>query len=287
MWGLMCCLTLLSNSVMAGVFAFVFSTVLITFVGEIIPQAYFSRKALAMASALAPILRFYQFLLYPITKPCAKILDAWLGPEGLYYFRERDLREPIKMHIKSAETDVDQLEGTGALNFFGIDDIEVSMEGEPIDPKSVVSLPLKNKSPVFPGFSSSADDSFLHKIEASGKKWVVITDTTGEPQMVLDSDGFLRAALFGSKPFSPYVFCHRPIIVRDNSVALGEVMGRMKVASHKPGDDVIDNDIILVWADEKRVITGSDILGRLLRGISIKAKTSEQAVRNNWNKGVG
>ena len=31
-------------------------------------------------------------------------------------------------------------------------------------------------------------------------------------------------------------------------------------------DDVIENDIILIWSDEKRVITGSDILGRLLRG---------------------
>ena len=32
-------------------------------------------------------------------------------------------------------------------------------------------------------------------------------------------------------------------------------------------DDVIDKDIFLLWADEKRIITGSDILGRLLRGI--------------------
>jgi CBS domain containing-hemolysin-like protein len=37
-------LTLLSESVLAGVGAFVFSTVAITFLGEIIPQAYFSRK---------------------------------------------------------------------------------------------------------------------------------------------------------------------------------------------------------------------------------------------------
>ena len=35
-----------------------------------------------------------------------------------------------------------------------------------------------------------------------------------------------------------------------------------------PGeDDVIDEDIILLWGEEKKVITGSDILGRLLRGI--------------------
>jgi hypothetical protein len=35
-------------------------------------------------------------------------------------------------------------------------------------------------------------------------------------------------------------------------------------------NDVIDNDLILIWAEEKRVITGSDILGRLLRGIAVR-----------------
>ena len=47
-------LTLLSDSVLAGVTAFVFSTVVITFFGEIIPQAYFSRHALRVAARLAP-----------------------------------------------------------------------------------------------------------------------------------------------------------------------------------------------------------------------------------------
>ena len=46
-------LTLLSDSVMAGISAFVFSTVIITLFGEIIPQAYFSRNALRMAGMLA------------------------------------------------------------------------------------------------------------------------------------------------------------------------------------------------------------------------------------------
>jgi len=35
-----------------------------------------------------------------------------------------------------------------------------------------------------------------------------------------------------------------------------------------PGDDVIDDDLILVWTATKRVITGSDLLGRLLRDIA-------------------
>jgi len=37
----------------------------------------------------------------------------------------------------------------------------------------------------------------------------------------------------------------------------------------KPGDDVIDKDLILFWTDkEKRIITGSDILGYLMRDIA-------------------
>ena len=47
-------LTLLSDSVLAGVGAFVFSTIVITLFGEIIPQAYFSRNAIRMAALGAP-----------------------------------------------------------------------------------------------------------------------------------------------------------------------------------------------------------------------------------------
>jgi hypothetical protein len=51
---------------------------------------------------------------------------------------------------------------------------------------------------------------------------------------------------------------------------LGEVLPRLRVQTGSEKDDVIDDDLILIWADEKRVITGSDILGRLLRGIVLR-----------------
>ena len=35
-------------------------------------------------------------------------------------------------------------------------------------------------------------------------------------------------------------------------------------------NDVVDEDFILLWGEQKRVITGSDILGRLLRGITYR-----------------
>ena len=56
-------------------------------------------------------------------------------------FGERDLRTVIRKHIEAEETDVDRLEGIGALNFLALDDIAVTQEGEHVDPNSVISLP--------------------------------------------------------------------------------------------------------------------------------------------------
>ncbi|MDY6864018.1 MAG: DUF21 domain-containing protein [Thermodesulfobacteriota bacterium] len=261
-------LAILSNSVFAGVFAFLFSTVVITFIGEILPQAYFSRNALQMAALFSPVLRIYQMILYPVAKPTAKMLDFWLGKEGIQYFRERDFRQMIKKHIEADEVDVDHLEGLGAINFLAIDDLLVIQEGETLDPRSIVSLPINEGRPVFPKFEKSHLDPFLQKIHASRKKWVIIIDSTETPRFVLDSDGFLRAALFESYRFNPYAYCHIPIIVYNPKVSLGKVICKFKVHPVHPEDDVIDQDIILLWGDVKRVITGADILGRLFRGIA-------------------
>jgi HEPN domain-containing protein len=261
-------LTLLSNSVLTGISAFFFSTVIITMIGEIMPQAYFSRHALRMASLLAPVLKFYQILLFPAARPTAKILDAWLGAEGIQYFREHSLREVIKKHIEADASDVDRLEGIGALNFLAIDDLMVVEEGENVDPQSVITLPIENNLPVFPDFARTTADPFLQSIEVSGKKWVIIIDNGGEPHFVLDSDGFLRDILFDDAEIDAVRYCHRPIVVENTDLPLGRVLSRLKSYSHRTGTDVIDRDIILVWAkDEKKVITGADILGRLLKGI--------------------
>lgn len=263
-------LTLLSNSVMAGVTAFFFSTILITFAGEIFPQAYFSRHAMRMGSLLAPLLRIYQVILFPVAKPSAMVLDWWLGEEGIRYFRERDLRMLIRKHIEAEESDIERLEGVGALNFLALDDISVTQEGENVDPNSIISLPVKNGMPVFPDFERRVLDSFLLDINSSGKKWIIIVDAHDQPCVVLNANAFLRDALFSVEPFNPYIYCHRPIIVKDSNTLLGSVLSRLSVCSKSEMDDVVDNDLILIWADEKRVITGADILGRLLRGIAIR-----------------
>ena len=261
-------LTLLTDSVLTGLWAFFFSSVCITLFGEILPQAYFSRNALRMGILLVPVIKFYKFILYPVSKPSALLLDNWLGKEGVLYFKEEDIKIMLQKHMESRESDIGRMEGTGALNFLSIDDLPVGDEGEVVDPVSIIPLETEYDLPVFPPFQRTPEDPFLLQVQQSGKKWVIITSVDGNPRLVLNADLFLRDALFGVEPFRPYSYCHRPIVVSDSATPLGEVIQKLRVHPEHSEDDVIDNDLILCWDKKRQIITGADILGRLLRGIA-------------------
>ena len=226
--------------------AFFFSAVVITLLCEIIPQAYFSRNALQMTARFLPFLNFYRASCFPWpSRPrCCSI--GGLGVEGLLFLREREIRSLIDRSAASGG-DIGRLEATGARNFLDLDDVPVTEEGELVDVQSVISMPLANQRCVLPKFDRSPTDPFLRKIDASGKKWVIVTDLTGEPAFVLDSHYFLRDALFDQLETNPGNYWHRPIVVRDMKTKLGDVIGHMKVVPEHPDDDVIDNDLILVW----------------------------------------
>ena len=262
-------LTLLSESVLTGIGAFVFSTFVITLLGEIFPQAYFSRNAIRIAALLSPFIAVYHIVLYIVAKPTAMVLDYWLGPEGVQLFRERDFRGLFALSAGDPHTDLGRLEAIGALNFLDLDDIPVGREGEPVDPRSVISLPIAGEKPVLPVFERSPRDPFLRQIEASKRKWVIFIDEYAQPYVVLNARHFLRDVLFEEEPALPERYWHRPLVVADANTRLGEVIGKMKVRPESPEDDVVDHDLILVWAkDQHRIITGGDLLGRLLRGIA-------------------
>jgi hypothetical protein len=260
-------LTLLTDSVMTGVGAFVFSTVVITLVGEIIPQAYFSRHAMTVGYYLAPVISFYEYLLYPVVKPVAMVLDYVLGPEAFHYFREPDLKEFIREHIDAHKTEIGRIEGIGALNFLTIDDLEMAGTGVPLDPDSIIELPEKEGGPVFPEFERTGEDPFVHNIQKSGKKWIVFTNKNHEPQYVMNANRFLRDLLVSDKNLSIETYCHEPMVVRNQERELGSVMNQL--IRENPDESTFDQDILLLWHDEPRILTGSDILRRLLRGTKL------------------
>lgn len=260
-------LALLSGSVMTGVAAFLFSTVVITVAGEIVPQAYFSRHALPIVAALSPVIRAYQVILYPVARPTALVLDRWLGREAVVYFEERALRDLLKMHAHSSETEIGRMEGIGALNFLDLDDLPVSAEGERIAPESIIRIDFEGNRPVFPPIAPDASDDFLRRVHEADRSRIILVDRSDEPRLILDASSFLRDALFRRDGFSPHAHCHRPIIVTDGSTPLGRVVPRWKVQPSHGEDDILEEDILILWGEERRIITGKDILGRLLRGV--------------------
>lgn len=261
-------LAMLSESALTGILAFLFSTFVITVFAEIIPQAYFSRHALSLTAMLMPVLRFYQIILFPLAKPSALLLDAWLGGEDIRYFQERDLRQVIRLHMDATDSEIDRVEGQGALNFLELDDVPLAEEGEVVAPDSILALDFNGLQPVFPEISPDINHPFLNSINSSGKSWVVITDKEGEPRLVMSANDFIREAIFEPDKFNPYHHCHRPIIAREPHTRLGSLIRKYQVRPGNSDEDIIDNDVILLWGEQRRVITGTDILGRLLRGIA-------------------
>lgn len=93
----------------------------------------------------------------------------------------------------------------------------------------------------------------------------MLTSADGAPQLVLDSDEFLRSVFLNPELSDPYQFCHRPIIT-SGKAPLGKVIYNMRRSKTQKGG-VIENDVVLVWGDKPRIITGADLFDRLLHGI--------------------
>jgi metal transporter CNNM len=261
-------LALLSESLFAGVGGFFLSTFGITFFGEIVPQAYFSRHAIRVGSRLTPVIRFYQVLLYPFAKPSAKVLDAWIGPEGPSFMRESDIEIILQKHIHQHDSEIGETEGRGALNFLDIDDRVVSKEGQLIDSETILAFPVNVDLPLVPQLGTEGDDSFIDALKKVDRKWVIITDTRATPLLVLEAESYLCHWYAQREGLDVYDYCHRPIVVTDPDETLDKVIEQLEVQAEHRNDFVVDKDVILYWnGQDRRIITGADILGRLLKGI--------------------
>ncbi|MFT4843745.1 MAG: metal transporter CNNM [Candidatus Azotimanducaceae bacterium] len=67
-----------------------------------------------------------------VAYPSAKMLDTWLGQDGVHYIREQYLKAIIENHMNAAESDLTHREGAGALNFLSLEDLAVGEEGEAV-----------------------------------------------------------------------------------------------------------------------------------------------------------
>jgi metal transporter CNNM len=100
-------------------------------------------------------------VLWPLDWTTGRLLDAWVGPEGVPRFAERRLRQVLRQHARDASSEIGQVEAVGAISFLALDDLAVGEEGEPLDAASVIRLPFRDGQPVFPALTRRPQDPFL------------------------------------------------------------------------------------------------------------------------------
>jgi len=113
-------IAILLGNVAAGVVAGIVATGLIVVFGEILPQAFVSRHALAVGAKTAWLVKIFIVVLYPVCWPISKVLDKMLGDEMATVWSRRELKEIVTHHRKSEGSRLDRDEERilhGALSF--------------------------------------------------------------------------------------------------------------------------------------------------------------------------
>jgi metal transporter CNNM len=95
-----------------GIIAGIATTLLIVILGEILPQAYFARRALRVCALLTPLMRTMIFITYIAAKPIQLFLDRLFGMESPQLQSRQELGVMITEHLGNnhSELDDDEIE---------------------------------------------------------------------------------------------------------------------------------------------------------------------------------
>lgn len=113
-------LSIFLGSIAPGIVAGLIATGLITVFGNIVPQSLFLRFTMQLGSRTAWLAQLFIFLLYPICKPMAWVLDKVLGDEMPTTYSKRELVKIIEEHRESEDSEIEADEeriARGALTF--------------------------------------------------------------------------------------------------------------------------------------------------------------------------
>lgn len=256
-------LTLLTNSVMAGVTSFLFSTIVLTLVGEILPQSVFSRKAIKFGAFFTPMIRFYQIILYPVTKPTAMALNYFLGKEmPQQYYSEADLISLIEAHYgtDNQAMDISRDEGLGAIHFLELDDRFVKDVGTKILAGQTLAVEFKGKHLKKRYYDHLNPCPFIKKLIKIKHSEVTLTDLNKNPRLVLNVDAFLRYLFTSSKKIDIEDFCEIPFVVTDPKVIVSDILKHFR----SQRSEALDHIHIIYWRGRTRKIIQAEELIYLL-----------------------
>ncbi len=273
-------LSQLSDGLFTGLMAVLMPIISITIFGEFFAQATFLRYAGAICFFFSPIIWALKWATSPISYPLARAVDALYGREAIRRLNEQDLLSDLRLELSEVGTDeqaphaevLDRRELTTLMNAAQADDEPARDIGEVLDPRTIVSMKFEKGRPTFP---DDISEFIRVELEHVAHPWFVISaEPNNQPNLFLDEDGFVRdyagCKLEGNADdFCPHDHTFRARVYSNMNTKLGQVISDFQVHEEHPGDDVIDIDVALIWTPDGRwIITGSDILGRFLRGVS-------------------
>ncbi len=126
--------SLVLEPIFYGIVAGIMTTVLIVIFGEILPQALFSRRALAYAARFAWAMRVMIVVTYPIAKPLQLLLDRILRYEKAQLQSRQELGIMITEHLGHDQSELDE------------DEVEIIRGALQLSEKRVrdIMLPIKD-----------------------------------------------------------------------------------------------------------------------------------------------
>ena len=124
------------DTVTSAVFTVVIATVLITFFGEILPQAFLKQNGLTFGARLSPYITFYLKMVSPLAKPIGKILDRTVGKDTPDIYSTDELVKILEEHEKSDDSDIEADEIAIVRNAINFGD---KLVRDSMTPKSVVT----------------------------------------------------------------------------------------------------------------------------------------------------
>ena len=180
-------LSIFLGSLTTGVIAAFVATVLIVIFGEIIPQALFSRHALRFGGYLAIPVQVIVWLMYPVSKPVAYVLDRWLGSELPTIYSKKELQKIIEEHEDAPESALDEDEERiikGALTF---------------SDKSVESVMTPRAVVEFFSETDMIETALLKRVRDSGLSRFPVLNDQQEVVAILYSAQLIGSATTGAK----------------------------------------------------------------------------------------
>ncbi len=106
--GLISANSLVLDSRLNGIVAGSLSTLLIVIFGEVLPQAWFARYALAFCARFAPLLQLMIIVSYPVSKPLQVLMDRLVGHEAQLLHSRGELGIIISEHLTPGASELDE-----------------------------------------------------------------------------------------------------------------------------------------------------------------------------------